>query len=112
MGNCLRNQPSYNTVKVSKMKTTLVLCLILVSMMVMVMVTSVEGGKITDDLCEKCSYCKTDSSCDGCNKCSDCKDFTKYPCKFCRKKELESKCLERCTKGCGICEKLESCKES
>merc|ERR1712142_135894 len=60
-------------------------------------------------LCKKCEYCVEDPMCDGCNQCGDC--FTgenggvgKAGCKFCKEGEAESKCRERCNKGCKICQ--------
>ena len=93
------------------MKTSLVICLILVS--ILVMVISVEGKEQEDsvfktDLCKKCSYCKKDKSCDECQRCSECENYEEYPCKFC--KAGAEKCIKKCTKGCRICDKLvETC---
>ena len=86
-----------------------------ITLTILVLVPSLEAkkkkGKLLTDLCEKCEYCETDPDCSGCAKCSECKSRKDYGCKFCKRNEDEAKCVERCTKGCGICEKLESCRE-
>merc|ERR1712122_140137 len=73
------------------------------------------GRATISDLCEKCEYCKIDKDCTGCQQCASCENRKQEGCRFCRKKETVEKCVERCTKGCGICagkdgDGLDSCK--
>merc|ERR1712215_132441 len=69
-----------------------------------------KGKKVVDDICEKCSFCKTESDCEtGCSKCSECSSRNDEVCRLCRKGEGVEKCTERCEKGCRICKKLKSC---
>ena len=103
------------------MKTSLSICLMMVS--ILVMVISVEGkkkSKVLKGVCKKCKYCETIKSCDGdncsyacddgCKKCSKCEKKDEYPCKYCEENEEEEKCVERCTSGCKICKNLiETC---
>merc|ERR1711874_631089 len=101
--------------RISKMKMSVLVCSVFLTLCVLVPSISCaekKSSKFRTDLCAKCEYCKEDPSCSGCARCSECKSRRDYGCKFCKKGEEEAKCVERCTKGCRICENLESCNKS
>merc|ERR1712181_13397 len=96
-----------------KMNKLILFGAILVTLMVLLPSISAEekSSKFLTDLCAKCRYCKKDPDCTGCARCSECKNRKQDGCRFCKPGENEGKCIDRCTKGCRVCENLDSCKK-
>merc|ERR1712106_1269360 len=107
----------------SKMSKLLLCCAVLLAIALLAPSASAKDtkspkkkGQFLTQLCEKCKYCETDPECSGCSECAKCETKNQEGCRFCRAKEDEGECKERCRKGCGICggkdgTGLDSCKK-